>query len=247
MSTTSLGMPALPPRTAQPTWKQAWDSALYGRGGYLRRHPLELRHDRATLLDFVALRAGGYAEVVLLGAAGMLAPELGARLPGLLVRSDLPEGFDGLVVGVDWLAHVPTHVVQGDDDGQPRIVHVDPVTGQEILGSRVDDAGVPPSIGGWLEQHWPVDEPGQRAEVGTAREAAWRDVVRRMAGGAAIAIEPGHTQDRRPHAGSLRTTSGLPIPDGNRDLIADVALDALAGQTGGRCVADPGLTRVEVG
>lgn len=247
MSTTILGMPALPPRTAQPTWKQAWDEALYGRDGYLRRHPLQQSADRGLLLDFVSERAAAYDAVVLLGSAGMLAPDLGARLPGVLLRGDLPAGFDGLVVAVDWLAHVPTHVVQGDDDGLPRIVHVHPITGQEILGSRVDDAGVPPSIGAWLERHWPIDSPGQRAEVGTAREAAWRDVVRRMAGGTAVAIEPGHTRADRPRDGSLRAGQGALIPDGGRDLLADVALDALADETGGRFVPDPALPRVEVG
>lgn len=247
MSTTILGMPALPPRTAQPTWKQAWDEALYGRDGYLRRHPLQLGPDRGLLLDFVSERAAAYDAVVLLGSAGRLAPDLGARLPGVLLRGDLPAGFDGLVVAVDWLAHVPTHVVQGDDDGVARIVHVHPITGQEILGSRVDDAGVPPSIGAWLERHWPIERPGQRAEVGTAREAAWRDVVRRMAGGTAIAVERGHTHGARPFAGSLHSPGTAPVPDGSRDLVADVALDALAADSGGSYAEWSGFSVVQTG
>ncbi len=247
MSTTSLGMPALPPRTAQPTWKAAWDAALYGPSGYLRRNPVALRHDRAALLEFVATRAEVYDAVVLLGAAGQLAPELGARRPGVLLRGDLPDDFDGLLVAVDWLAHVPTHVIQCDDDGRPRIVHVHPITGQEILGSTVDDSGVPPTIHAWLEQHWPISEPEQRAELGTAREAAWRDVVRRMAGGTAIAIESAHTSANRPAAGSLRSSAGSTIPDGERDLLADVAMDALAAETGGHYHPDPLLPRVEAG
>lgn len=248
MSTTGLGMPALPPRTAQPTWKQAWDTALYGPSGYLRNHPLQLTGNRRELADFVADRAEGYDELVLLGAAGLLAPDLGARLPRAMIRSDLPDAFGGLVVALDWLAHVPTHVVRADDDGRPRIVHVDPVTGEEILGSLVSDPGVPPSIGDWLARHWPLPEAYARAEVGTAREAAWRDVVRRLAGGAAIALEPGHTRDTRPVDGSLRTPSGgVAVPDGAHDLLADVAIDALAESCGGRFVADEGLSRVEVG
>jgi hypothetical protein len=248
MSTTGLGMPALPPRTAQPTWKQAWDTALYGPGGYLRSHPLQLTGDRSSLADFVAERAEGHDELVLLGAAGLLAPDLGARLPRVMIRGDLPDAFEGLVVALDWLAHVPTHVVRADDDGRPRIVHVDPVTGEEILGSQVSDAGVPPSIGEWLTRHWPLPEAYARAEIGTAREAAWRDVVRRLEGGAAIALEPGHTRETRPVDGSLRTPSGgLPVPDGERDLLADVALDALAESCGGRFIVEQGLSRVEVG
>lgn len=246
MSTTSLGMPALPPPTAQPTWKQAWDAALYGPRGYLRNHPVTLDRDRTELFDFIAARAGEYDAVVLLGGATQLAPELSVRLPGTTFRGDLGDGFSGLVVAVDWLAHVPTHVVRADDDGHPRVVHVDPVTGSEILGSRVDDAGVPQGIGLWLDANWPLPEPFQRAEVGTTREAAWRDVVRRMGGGLAIAIEHGHTATTRPADGTLRCPSGAAlVPDGARDIVADVALDALAAATGGRHVADDGPSRVE--
>lgn len=246
MSTTSLGMPALPPPTAQPTWKQAWDAALYGPQGYLRSHPMPFTRDRATLLDFVTGRAEGYAELVLLGAAAQLAPELSQRLPGVALRGDLPDDFAGLVIAVDWLCHVPTHVVQADDDGRPRVVHVDPVTGSEILGSLVSDAGVPDTIATWLDQHWALPEPFLRAEVGTTREAAWRDVVRRLGGGHAIAVEHGHLAAARPAEGSLRCPSGAAaVPDGTRDLVADVALDALASATGGEYADSDGLLRIE--
>ena len=241
-------MPALPPRTSQPTWKQAWDAALYGPEGYLRREPLTLRRDRDRVLDLVVAESADARSVVLLGAAGLLAPDLAARRPGLDVRGDLPEGYDGLVVAIDWLAHVPTHVVRADDDGRVRIVHVDPVTATEVLGSAVDDSGVPPTIGAWLDQHWALTTPGARAELGTAREAAWRDVVRRLAGGRAIAVEHGHLRDSRPLGGSLRNPAGLaPVPDGSRDLVADVALDALAASCGGVVIDEPGVTRIEVG
>ncbi len=35
---TSLGMPALPPRTDAPSWRTAWDNALYGPDGFYRRN-----------------------------------------------------------------------------------------------------------------------------------------------------------------------------------------------------------------
>lgn len=248
MSTTSLGMPALPPPTAQPTWKQAWDAALYGPRGFLRTHPMPFTRDRAELLDFVTARAAGAESLVLLGAAAQLAPELARRLPAVTIRGDLPEDFGGLVVAVDWLCHVPTHVVRADDDGRPRIVHVDPVTGTEILGSPVSDAGVPDTIGAWLDEHWPLTEPYARAEVGTTREAAWRDVVRRLGGGRAIAVEQGHRRGARPADGSLRCPSGAAaVPDGTRDLVADVALDALAAATSGEYADSDGVLRVENG
>lgn len=249
MSSTPLGMPALPPRTAHPAWKQAWDAALYGAEGYLRKHPVGFAgRDPAALVEFLARRVDGRREVVLLGAAGMLATDLARRFPEALFRPDLPDGFDGLVVSVDWLGHVPTHVVQADDDGRPRVVHVDPVTGKEQLGLVLDDAGVPPTMRDWQEHHWPLPEPYQRAEIGTTREAAWRDVTGRLgAAGSALTIETGHTFDSRPADGSLRCPDGHAlIPDNSRDLVADVALDTLVEAVGGRMFEQDGFTGVEL-
>lgn len=249
---TQLGMPVAPPPT-EPTWKQAWDAALYGAEGYLRRHPPLLERDPAALLRLVAAQAPD--DVVLLGAAGGLAPRLAAALPGVQVRHELPEAYDGLVLAVDWLTHVPAHVVRVDDDGHPRILHVDPLTGHERSGARLSETVVPQSIGLWLQEWWPVADggPGARAEVGTGRDAAWRDVVRRLGRGRAIAVERGHVAGDRPRLGSLRSPVGEEeatdrcVPDGLRDLTADVALDAVASATDGRVVPDGPLTRVECG
>ncbi|MDT0200603.1 hypothetical protein [Nocardioides sp. AE5] len=242
---TSLGMPALPPRTAAPTWKVAWDTALYGASGFLRNHPVHLERDPEELVDFLLPRLTRHEHAVLLGAAGRLAPTLASLAPGTSLRHDVPAGFRGIVVAVDWLAHVPTHVVQADDDDRPRVVHVDPISGQETLGLVVTDAGVPPSIAAWLEVHWPLAGDFARAEVGTTREAAWRDVLRTMADGEAIAIEHGHLLGDRPAAGSLRSPTGPTIPDGTRDLVADVALDALATACSAEVVIGDGPTRIE--
>ena len=246
---TQLGMPALPP-PVEPTWKQAWDAALFGPAGYLRRHPPRLGRDAEDLLGLVAARAPDH--VALLGSAGLLAPSLAASLPGTSVRHDIPAGFDGLVLAVDWLAHVPAHVVQVDDEGWPRVVHVDPVTGRERLGSRLSETVVPRAIGLWLSEWWPVAEggPGARAEVGTGRDAAWRDVARRLDGGTAVAVEHGHLSSGRPRDGSLRcpaASDGVAarcVPDGDRDLTADVALDAVAAATGGRVASEGDLSMV---
>lgn len=245
MSTTTLGMPALPPRTAQPTWKQAWDSALYGPSGYLRHHPVTLGRPRQDLIDFLVPRLAGHRHAVLLGAAGVLAPDLSNLLPEVSLRPDVPADFTGIVIAVDWLAHVPTHVVQADDDGRPRVVHVDPISGQESLGLVLTDPGVPPTINEWLAQHWPLAEEFARAEIGTTREAAWRDVLRCLISGEAIAIEHAHGAAARPAAGTLRAADGPTIPDGTRDLYADVALDALAEACDSTLIIDESLTRLE--
>ncbi|MDT9594707.1 hypothetical protein RDV89_16595 [Nocardioides zeae] len=248
MSPTSLGMPALPP-PSEPTWKNAWDAALYGAGGgYLRSHPPTLLQATDAVLDLLTtLRPD---ELVLLGSVGALTPAIVRALPATAIRFDLQAGFAGTVLAGDWLAHVPTHVIQVDPDGYPRLVHVDPITGRERLGARLAETGVPQQIGRWLQEWWPVAEqgPGARAEVGTARDAAWRDVVRNLGvGGTAIALEHGHVRSARPSAGTLRSPgadAAVLVPDGSRDIVADVALDAVAAAAGSAVVDHDGPTRI---
>jgi len=241
-------MPALPPPT-DPPWKQAWDNALFGPSGYLRSRPVPFSRPRDAVLSVSLSRAAelSAAEVALLGAAGELAPELAGA--GLDVRFDVPPGFGGLVVAVDWLAHVPTHVVEVFVDGHPRLVHV-ATSGREALGARLSETSVPQSIGLWLTEWWPVVDHGvgARAEVGTSRDAAWAGVVRRLgAGGVALAFEPGHLSSGRPPAGSLASPSGPPVPDGSHDLYAAVALDSVAAASGGKVVDSGGVSYVESG
>jgi hypothetical protein len=251
MTPTSLGMPALPP-PSEPTWKQAWDAALYGSArGYLRSHPPTLLQVPEDVLDLLVTEDP--AELVLLGSVGALTPAIARALPRAEIRFDLRAGYTGTVLAGDWLAHVPTHVVQVDGDGYPRMVHVDPLSGRERLGARLAETGVPQQVGRWLQEWWPVADrgTGARAEVGTARDAAWRDVVRNLGpGGQAIALEPGHVRSTRPDRGSLRslgpvgTEAAVIVPDGSRDIVADVALDAVADATGSVLVDDVGATRV---
>ena len=229
-------MPALPP-PVDPVWKQAWDTALFGTHGYLRSSPMVPSVDAMTLLALIESLALGAADLALLGSAGSLAPQL--SVGGRAVRFDVPEGYDGLVLALDWLSHVPTHVVEIDADGYPHLVHVSPLTGRETLGARLNETSVPQSIGRWLEEWWPVADfgPGARAEVGTSRDAAWAGVTKRLGpSGLAVAIDAGHTLEDRPTRGSLHSSAGPAIPDGLRDLTAAVALDAVAAATSGRSV-----------
>src|SRR3546814_16020412 len=107
MGSTSLGMPALPPRTAQPTWKQAWDSALYGQSGHLRHHPVSLTRDRAELVDFLVPRMSGNEPAVLLGAAGEIAPQLRTLLTGAPLPPHVPTRVRLLHTPPYWPSHVP--------------------------------------------------------------------------------------------------------------------------------------------
>ena len=263
--TIGLGMPARPPRTIEPPWRDAWDHALYGTQGFYRRE-VAADHFRTSVHSGTVLakallrlaRAHELRSVVDIGAGGgellatlaALAPDLSlhavevaprpASLPAQVTWSAaLPEALEGLVIAHEWLDNVPCHVVEVDDDGEPRIVHVDPRTGRESWGLGVSEPGVPPTIAAWLRRWWPLDgaPPGARAEVGTSRDRAWSDVVRRMGRGIALAVDYGHLREARPPLGSLRSyLHGREVdvlPDGSRDVTAPVAVDSVAQAVGG--------------
>ena len=264
-SLTSLGMPAVPPPTSHPTWKQAWDTALYGADGFFRREapaahfrtsvhasPLFARAlvtmTREAGLDTVVDIGAGRGELLTAMRAldpglDLLGVEVSARPPGLdpaiAWTSALPHSVDGLVVANEWLDDIPCHVVQTDEEGVVRVVHVDPATGEESLGSALTSTSVPASLAAWLERWWPLDggRPGLRAEVGTTRDAAWADVVGRVRQGIAVAVDYGHTRADRPDLGSLRSyRDGHEVdvlPDGTRDVTAHLAVDAVAERVGG--------------
>ncbi len=263
MSQTSLGMPPMPPRTSSPTWKQAWDSALYGEQGFFRREspadhfrtsvhasPLLaealLRLVRESGLDTVVDVGSGRGELLrhlhaLDPELTLLGVEVAARpadLPDSIGWSPmLPTEVDGLVFANEWLDNIPCHVVELDGDGTARVVHVE-ADGTESLGAGLDETGVPPSLQAWCEQWWPLSDPGERAEVGTTRDRAWADVVSRVTRGLAVAVDYGHTRDDRPPFGSLRSyqhgSEVDVLPDGSRDVTAHVAVDAVAAAVDGR-------------
>ena len=235
-----------------PTWREAWTAALYGPDGFFRRE-LPADHFRTSvhaspvfaeaLLELArSLRLGTLVDV---GAGGgellrhvhALAPgeldlvgvDLGPRpqdLPAdISWREDFPGELEGLVVANEWLDNIPCDIVEVDRDGVPRYVHVDPETGDEALGSPCHEL--------WVQRWWPLTEPGTRAEVGSPRDRAWADVVRRLRRGVAIAIDYGHTAGSRPAFGSLASYQhGRQVelvPDGSRDITAHVAIDSLGG------------------
>ncbi|HLN76894.1 MAG TPA: SAM-dependent methyltransferase [Nocardioidaceae bacterium] len=262
---TPLGMPPIPPPTADPPWKKAWDAALYGPGGFFRREspaahfrtsvhasPLFARAvvalTRRAGLDTIVDVGAGRGE--LLAEAHRIDPELmllgvevaprPADLPDPIAwTSALPEAVDGLVIANEWLDNIPCHIVEVDPAGQPRVVHVDPATGRETLGTRLDDRSVPAALAAWCERWWPLEHaaPGVRAEVGTTRDEAWSDVVGRVTRGLALAVDYGHTANERPPLGTVRSyLQGREVdvlPDGSRDVTAHVAVDAVAARVGG--------------
>lgn len=261
----SLGIPPMPPPTTDPPWKKAWDAALYGPGGFFRREsprahfrtsvhasPLfaralvELAHRAGldTIVDVGAGRGELLAEAHRIDPSlTLLGVEVAARPADLPAAVDwsaaMPTEVDGLVLANEWLDNIPCHVVEVDQAGVPRVVHVDPSTGRETLGAAVTDRAVPSALAEWCRRWWPLDgaEPGSRAEVGTTRDEAWADVVRRVTRGLAVAVDYGHTSDDRPLFGSMRSyRAGHEVdvlPNGSRDVTADVAVDAVADRVGG--------------
>lgn len=279
MTSTSLGMPAVPPPTSAPPWKNAWDEALYGARGFFRREA-PAAHFRTSVhaspLFARALvrlvREAGLDTVVDIGAGrgellvamheadpglDLLGVEVAARpadLPEPVAwTAALPESVEGLVVANEWLDNIPCHVVEVDEDGTRRVVHVDPATGEESLGRPLDHDSVPRSLASWCDRWWPLDpaEPGVRAEVGSTRDAAWADVVGRVTRGLAVAVDYGHVAGARPPFGSLRSyRAGTEVEvavDGSRDVTAHVAVDAVADRAGGSLVRQrDALTRLGV-
>ncbi|GAA0379828.1 SAM-dependent methyltransferase [Microbispora corallina] len=194
---------------------------------------------RPPVLDLVDVGSGDGTL-----AAGVLAaapPELAERLRVTAVDlSPRPEGLDaavawarevphgvaGLVVANEWLDDVPVDVVEVTPSG-PRVVLVDPATGDERLGPAPCEEDL-----AWLERWWPPRFPGCRAEIGRPRDEAWASVVSRLERGTAVAVDYAHLAAGRPYAGSLtgyRDGSVVPaVPDGSCDVTAHVALDACA-------------------
>lgn len=243
---------------ALPTWHEAWRAALYGPTGFFARgsrpadhfrtSPLvgpelaeavvelldrvDLALDRPNPLDFVDVGAGGgelAAQVFALGkrfrgrlrvrAVELVRPPLPA---GVEWSSELPDQVTGLVIAHEWLDSLPCRVVQLHE-ARVYEVHVSP-DGTESLGAAVSSA--------WLDDWWPLSVDGQRAEIGVTRDAAWADLVARVAAGAALAVDYGHFAGARPFGGSLTGYRAgrqvPPVPDGSCDITAHVAFDAVA-------------------
>lgn len=192
---------------------------------------------RPARFDLVDVGAGsGELLAELLQAAPMagrlhpVAVEIAPRPSGLPSaiewRHRLPDSITGLVIANEWLDNVPLDVVELAGDG-PHLVVVDPSTGAELPGPPAGREDTD-----WIERWWPLREPGDRAEVGRHRCAAWASVLSRLRGGLALAIDYAHSREDRPAYGTLTGYRDghcvSPVPDGSCDITAHVALDSCA-------------------
>ncbi|WP_246039542.1 SAM-dependent methyltransferase [Glycomyces buryatensis] len=161
--------------------------------------------------------------------ARLVAVELRPRPAGLPERiewrAEIPSGVRGLLVACELLDNVPCDVAVVDPEGRVRYEEADEL-GETRLGEEIDDADAK-----WLAEWWPLREPGRRAELGAPREAMWRRLNDAVTAGSALAIDYGHTGETRPPAGTLAAFRDgrpvRPVPDGNCDITAHVAVDAL--------------------
>jgi SAM-dependent MidA family methyltransferase len=235
-------------------WREAWQEALYGPDGFfVTSRPADHFRTAVTASPLFAeavarlARDEGLATIVDMGAGGgELLRNLQAVDPGLQLmgvdlaprpadlpasiawRSELPAELDGLLFAHEWLDNIPCDIVELDDDGDVRLVLVDPSTGEERLGEAIDSD--------WLDEWWPLTESGQRAEIGQPRDEAWADAVESLTG-LAVAVDYGHRLTNRPPYGTLASfASGHEVdvrPDGSRDVTAHVAIDSVAERVGG--------------
>lgn len=239
------------------TWAQAMATGLHGPDGFYRRGRGPVRDFRTAttvapdlmadalvrLLDRLPVAVRG--EVVEVGAGtGALLAALAERLPApvrlvgveqrarpaglperVVWRSELPASVRGLLLAVEWLDTVPVDVVV---DG--RVLEVAP-DGSERAGPRPGEADL-----AWLARWWPT---GVRREVGFRRDHVWADAVSRLVAGVAVTVDYGHRAGDRPAAGSLmgyRAGRAVPpLPDGDTDVTAAVAWDAVLAAVGRRC------------
>ena len=234
------------------------ERALYGPGGFYR-HELPNHHFTtsaqapafadaiARLADdvderlgrpeaFTVLDVGAGGGDLLAGLAGLLdervrlvAVELRPRPRGLPERiewrRDLPDRVEGLLIACELLDNVPCDAAVVDEAGRVRYEEVDR-SGATRLGAEVSDEDAK-----WLAEWWPVRHPGERAEIGRPRDAAWRDLTGRLVRGTALAVDYGHERGHRPEGGTMTAFKDgrrvAPVPDGTCDLTAHVAVDAV--------------------
>ena len=222
----SAGAPARHFRTAAHTG-HTWSGAI---AGLVDRVYGEL--DRPDTFTVVEVGAGNGELLAGLADAGatrwqLTGVDVAPRPDGLPAtvawRSEIPDGFVGVLLAVEWLDVVPVDVVELSEDG-PRLVEVRD-DGEERIGAAVSAVD-----GAWLDRWWPLAEVGDRAEVGRPRDDAWNDATARLERGVAVAVDYAAVP-ARDVAGTLtgykEGRQVMPVPDGSMDITAHVLFESL--------------------
>jgi SAM-dependent MidA family methyltransferase len=242
------------------SWRQAWERALYGTGGfYLREAPRDHFRTSVTsspLFARAVRRLAGAVDEALARPDPFDVVDVGAGRGELLhALTDVPARWRLTAVerapdtgsGLRWLSDVPPtsglllahellDVVPLDVLEDDRLVLVDH-DGSEQLGPRA-----PEELLAWASRWWPG---GGRVEVGLSRDRTWAATLARVQRGLAVAVDYGHlAPDRRPTLTGYRSGRQVrPLPDGSCDLTAHVALDSCAAATGSRLLRQRDVLR----
>lgn len=243
----------------QRTWRTATFESLYGPDGFYRRPEGPIGHFRTSVsaspafaeavrrlaehvdaslgrpdpFDIVDVGAGRgqLLSVLSVGAPArwrLSAVELADRpreLPAEVRWHHCVPALTGLLFANEWLDNIPVDVVECTVDG-PRLLLVD-TDGKQRPGPRPT-----PGDRAWLSTWWPMQQVGDRAEVGHPRDDAWGSAVAAVHRGVAVAVDYAHLAGDRPVGGTLTGyrcgQHVAPAPDGRTDITAHVALDACA-------------------
>ena len=150
-------------------------------------------------------------------------------------------GFDGELPGIliahEFLDDIPCPVVELDDQLVPRLVLVDPHSGQEIIGPACSNDV---EASAWLDRWWPATQPMARREIGVPRDRMWQRLRRCLRSGVAVAIDYAHGLNERQRglwdAGTVKGFADgrprRPLPDGSVNITAHVALDSCSSSSG---------------
>lgn len=130
-----------------------------------------------------------------------------------------------LVLAVEWLDDLPCPIATGQEKSwRTLLVDAD--------GRESDGGPVAPDDRTWIRQWWP---DGDRIEVGRTRDQAWAAACTHLTsgpGGLALMIDYGHRRSERPDGGTLtgyrHGRQATPVPSGQVNLTAHVAVDAVA-------------------
>lgn len=158
--------------------------------------------------------------------------------------TDNDGSITGVLIAHEFLDDVPCDIVELDDELRPRLVLVDPVTGDEEIGPPLSDPACarfvadPIASAEWLAAWWPPTRPLARREIGLTRDRMWLRLKEVLKSGIAVAIDYGHRyEDRRRGVWDGGTLKGFaagrprsPRPDGSCNITAHVALDACASE-----------------
>lgn len=245
------------------TWRSAWTQALYGPSGFYRtEQPHEHFRTSAHVSPVFAMaivslvrRLGlgavtdyGAGSGELLGQIEASAPDL--HLNGIELRgrpAALPPsinwspptaagsrgGRPSLLIANELLDNIPCDVVERDPHDVLRLVEVEPSTGKQRLGEPACA-----DVMSWIEEWWPCERVGQRAEVGLSRDELWADICSRPDFELCIAVDFGHLRESRPGWTTLssyrRGRLAEVTLDGRHDVTAHVAFDSVAARVSGR-------------